>query len=50
MRDRLSRITLSQENDSPVWDWTKNGQFTVKYVYKDLSKAGIDKGIVNRAR
>jgi hypothetical protein len=22
MRDRLSRITLSHENDSPIWDWT----------------------------
>jgi hypothetical protein len=43
MRDKLSRITLTQENDYPVWDWTKNRQFTVKSVYKDRSKAGIDR-------
>jgi hypothetical protein len=43
MRDKLNRIVLTQGNDSHVWDWTKNGQFTVKSVYKDLSRAGIDR-------
>jgi hypothetical protein len=43
MRDKLSRIVLTQGNDLPVWDWTKNGQFTVKSIYKDLSRAGIDR-------
>jgi hypothetical protein len=43
MRDKLSRVVLTQEVDVPVWDWTKNGQFTIKSVYKDLSKAGIDR-------
>jgi hypothetical protein len=43
MRDNLSRVGLTQEVDVPVWDWTKNGQFTVKSIYKDLSKAGIDR-------
>jgi hypothetical protein len=43
MRDKLNRIVLTQGNDSLVWDWTKNGQFTVKSVYKNLSRAGIDR-------
>jgi hypothetical protein len=43
MRDKLHRITLTQDNDCHVWDWIKNKQFTVKSVYKDLFSAGIDR-------
>jgi hypothetical protein len=43
MREKMHRITLTQGNDCPIWDWTKNKQFTVKSVYKDLSNTGIDR-------
>jgi hypothetical protein len=42
LRELLDMITLVPEDDIPVWDWTKNVQFAVKSVYKDLSSAGID--------
>jgi hypothetical protein len=33
MRDQLSTIMLTQGNDSPVWDWSKNGQFTILQTF-----------------
>jgi hypothetical protein len=43
MRIMLDPIRLSDEEDIPIWDWTKNAQFSVKSVYKDLSSFGIDR-------
>jgi hypothetical protein len=43
LRDLLDTVILVPEDDIPIWDWTKNGQFTVKSVYKDLSGSGIDR-------
>jgi hypothetical protein len=43
LRDLLDTIALVSRDDIPIWDWTKNGQFTVKSIYKDLSSFGIDR-------
>jgi hypothetical protein len=41
MRILLDPIILTAGNDIPIWDWNKNGQFSVKSVYKDMSNYGI---------
>jgi hypothetical protein len=43
LRERLGSISLVPEDDIHVWDSTKNGQFAVKSVYKDISNSGIDR-------
>jgi hypothetical protein len=43
LRERVESISLVPEDDIPVWDWTKNGQFAVKSVYKDISNSGIER-------
>jgi hypothetical protein len=39
----MSQVNLSQETDSPCWKWSKNGEFTVKSVYKHLCRNGLDR-------
>jgi hypothetical protein len=39
----MSQVNLSQEKDSPCWKWSKNGEFTVKSVYKHLCRNGLDR-------
>jgi hypothetical protein len=43
LREKMSNIVLVPEDDIHVWDWNKNGLFSVKSVYKDISSAGIDR-------
>jgi hypothetical protein len=39
----LNQGTLTDAMDRPIWKWTKNGQFTVKSLYKKLCKNVIDR-------
>jgi hypothetical protein len=39
----MGNVVLVPEDGIPVWDWNKNGLFSVKSVYKDISSAGIDR-------
>jgi hypothetical protein len=39
----INQITLSDETDKPGWKWTKNGQFTVKSLYKKMCSNGVDR-------
>jgi hypothetical protein len=39
----LQQINLTDTNDRPSWKWTKNGQFSVKSVYKKLCSNGMDR-------
>jgi hypothetical protein len=45
LREKLDNVILVPEEDVPVWDWNKNGLFSVKSVYKDISSAGIDRSL-----
>lgn len=38
----LVQINLSEADDRPFWKWTKNDQFSVKSVYKQLCSNGLD--------
>jgi hypothetical protein len=39
----MAQTVLTEEQDKPVWRWTKGGKFTDKYVYNHLCGAGIDR-------
>jgi hypothetical protein len=39
----LCTVALSSDNDKPIWKWTKNGQFSVKSMYKHLCSNGLDR-------
>jgi hypothetical protein len=39
----ICTITLSSQPDIPVWKWSKSGIFTIKLVYTQLCKNGIDR-------
>jgi hypothetical protein len=39
----FNQRTLSDAVDKPKWKWTKNGQFTVKSLYKHQCRNGLDK-------
>jgi hypothetical protein len=41
--DILNQRSLSDGLDKPKWKWTKNRQFTVKSMYKQMCKNGIDR-------
>ncbi|PUZ72532.1 hypothetical protein GQ55_2G401100 [Panicum hallii var. hallii] len=36
LRDMLTSVALSREDDSPVWAWEKSGAFSVKSTYAHL--------------
>jgi hypothetical protein len=39
----MTQTVLTEEQDKPVWKWTKGGKFTVKSVYNRLCNAGLDR-------
>jgi hypothetical protein len=41
--EEMGNVILVREEDIPVWDWNKNGLFSVKSVYKDIYSTGIDR-------
>ena len=36
LRDMLATVALSNDPDSPVWAWERNGVFSVKSTYSHL--------------
>jgi hypothetical protein len=43
LRNILCTVALSPGSDKPIWKWSKNGQFTVKSVYKNICSNGVDR-------
>lgn len=52
MRDVLMTVVLSPEQDKPVWQWGKNGNFTVKTMYEHLCRTqdGLPHKIIWKAK